>query len=292
MKKNSGFTLVELALVLVIISTIIVGVMKGGSMIQASRISTARQHTSNAVVAKIPGLLAWYETSLKESFLPAETTDGSQISTWYDISPNSIIGQRNTLTRTASSSVTMERSGINGLPSLSFNGSGVLSLSAFYQGNLSPSNTFFIVASPSIADSTSKIFLDSYTGGRAIGFQSNKMGLWNGAGSYVFTGTSTTPISFIGGANYIITVNYNDSYSAIYQNSASTLAGGGNINITAITGRAGLIIAGNTSHTNDSNTFSGLISEVIIYDRALQFSERLEIIKYLAKKYNINLNDV
>lgn len=294
MKQRSAFTLIELSVVLLVISALLLGVMKGGAMIEASRLDTARSYTGASPVANTPGLIAWYETSLRESLKPTEILDASQISAWYDISPNSFSAQKNPLTRTASSAVTLERRGINGLPSIYFNG-GILSLTAFYQGNLSPYNSFFIVARPSTgeASSASKILFDSYSEERKTQLQYNKIGLWNEGGSaYVYSGTSTNPISIIGGLDYIFTMIYQGSSSAIYQNSVGTLAGNGNLNITSNTETAGFTVGGNPSNTSGSAAYTGLVSEIIIFDRPIKTNERREIIKYLAKKYNITVNDI
>jgi prepilin-type N-terminal cleavage/methylation domain-containing protein len=292
MKQRSAFTLIELSVVLLVISALLVGVMKGGAMIEASRLDAARSYTSASPVANTPGLIAWYETSLRESLKPAEIVDGSQISAWYDISPNSLPTQKNTLTRTASSAVTLERRGTNGLPSIFFNG-GILSLTAFYQGNLSPYNSFFIVTKPSSGSGSTKILFDSYSEERKTQLQYNKIGLWNEGGSaYVYTGTSTNAISIMGGLDYILTAIYQGSSSAVYQNSVGTLAGNGNLNITSNTETAGLTVGGNLSNSSGSTAYTGLISEVIIFDRPIKINERREIIKYLAKKYNIIVADI
>lgn len=294
MKNRRAFSLTELSIVLLVISALIAGIVKGGSMIQASRISVARNYTVNSMVPKIPGLIAWYETSLKESFKPSDKTDGAQISTWYDISPGSIIAQKNSLTRTASSAVTTEISGINKIPSVSFDGTGILNLNSFYQGQLSTYNSFFIVYRPIEGSSAySKIILDAYSGTKAIGLQADKVGIWDTSiGGYRFTSTATNPISITGGANYILTIILNTTSSKVFQNSITNIAGGSNVAVISSAATTGLSIGGNQWNSANNNTYAGLVSEIIIYDRIVQANERREILGYLSKKYDIAIDDL
>ena len=55
---------------------------------------------------------------------------------------------------------------------------------------------------------------------------------------------------------------------------------------TGIIGFNGLAVGTNR---NGANNFTGLISEIIIYDRLLTSDERRLIMSYLAKKYKIRV---
>ena len=134
-KHTNAFSLLELAIVLVIISILIVGVTQGAAMINAARLTNARSVTSKSPVPNIPGLTAWYETSLRDSFKGSEAIENGQITEWYDISPNSLASKKNKLTKTAGSDAIYRISGINKTPSVKFSGSGKISLANFYQGN-------------------------------------------------------------------------------------------------------------------------------------------------------------
>ena len=293
MKKNfspftdkTAFSLVEMSIVVIVIGILIAGVISGSAMINSARISSARSFTVKSVVPSIKGLVAWYETSLKDSLKVAESYDTAQISTWYDISPSSIVAQRNTLSRTAGSDLLYTSDGINNIPSLNFSSTANITLSSFYQSS-SAQNTIFLVFSPLVSTITGTL-LDSISSASttSIGITSTTVAL--NAGSAVSTSTATNSASFAIGSNYIAAVYFNGSSSQAFVNNATTSAGSGTINpgSAALTG---LTIGTNKS---SSSAFTGLISEIIIYNRPLQLQERRDIFKYLSFKYGIAVTGI
>lgn len=277
--KKSAFSLLELSVSLVVVSLLMAMVSQGIKIVASSRLTTARSLTSKSPVPNISGLIAWYETSSVDSFKTNEAFDGKQISAWYDISPNSIPAKKNALTRVASVAVTYESDGINKIPSLSFNGTNKIELANFYQGSTSQ-NTIFIVANPS---TITTIILDSSSSGSNSNIGQNSNSFSMNLGSLVSTGTVTNPIVNLAKVSYIAAVYFNGSNSKVYFNSSSIIAGGSTINpgITALTG-----ISIGANRSNASN-YSGLISEIIIYNRPLQNQERKDVMSYLSKKYGI-----
>jgi len=284
--------MIEMALVVVIIGVMIVGIIGGSGMIRSATISSARSFTVKSSVQQIKGLVAWYETSLKESFKAAEAMDGAQISAWHDISPSSLAaqryditqgsasGQRNVLSRTVSSSVIYQDKAINDLPSIYFAGSGNLTLANFYQGTLAQSTVFMVLQPNNTFDVT---LFDSNTVGdtASIGISANTLNL--NAGSAV-----STAASFVAGADYIVAAYLNGASSKAYVNNAATSAGDASID-------AGLnLLTGLTIGSNKSggNGFQGFIAEVIIYDRPLQLQERRDVFKYLSHKYKISATGI
>lgn len=277
-----AFSLIELSIVLVVIGVLIVGIIGGSAMIRSATINGARSFTAKSVVPTISGLVAWYETSLNSSLQKTEAYDGSQISTWYDISPNSAISQKNTLTTTASANVLYLDDGINSVPSINFSGSGNLTLSSFYQGSLAQS-TIFLVIQPVmfLSTNTTPTLLDSYSSGStsSIAISATTAGL--NAGSSV---TSST--TFTMGNNYIVTAYFNGSSSKIHVNDASTSLGTISPGTNSLTG----LTLG--SDKSGGTGFSGLVSEVIIYNRPLQIQERRDVSKYLSYKYKISVTGI
>lgn len=276
---KSAFSLIELSIVLLTISVMVIGIMKGGNLVSLARLMNARSFTSNSPVPKIEGLLAWYETSSKISLKESESYDGAQISTWYDINPNSIANQRNKLTRTASASVVYRAKGIAKIPSLEFDGTGMLSISSFYQGN-SSQNTIFLVFHHTTEGS---FLLGSYTGQpfSSIGIMTDAVELIGNA--TVDTATVTNPANFVIGNDYVVAVYFNGTSSGAYANNATTLAGNGYIDPSPP-----ISISGLTVGTGEGGTdFTGLISEIIIYNRPLKLQERKDVMSYLSKKYQI-----
>lgn len=288
MKKNSAFSLLELSVVLLVISILVVGVTKGAGLISSARLANARSATSKSPVPTISGLIAWYETSLIDSLKPSETVDGAQITEWRDNSPNSIIGQKNKLTKTAGSDVTYALSGVNKSPSLNFSGTGRISIANFYQGGTSQA-TIFLVFKPNFAPSGSTaILFDSYSGQNtfSVGIKDTSVNL--NAGSSVDTSTGANPATFNNGIDYILAAYINSSASGAYVNDAATLAGNGNINA----GTSSLSGATIGSANAGGGEFNGMISEVIIFNRPLKLQERKDVMSYLAKKYKISVTGI
>ena len=282
MSRRRAFTLIELSVAIVIISILMAIAAKSANLLPAARLANARSITSKSVVPTIPGLVAWYESSSIDSFKTNEAVNNGQISEWRDISPNSIASQQNKLTRTASSAVTYVTSGIGKLPSVAFNGSGKLSLASFYQGN-SAQNTIFIVAKP-YAIGPGIVATDSAV------TPSTKVTL-NSAGIYADWGQSaqiSDSSCCTTNTDYIIAFYANGSSSKGYINNASTMAGGSTINPGAGT-LNGLTVG---SSYDNTSSFNGLISEVIVYSRPLKDYERKEVMRYLNKKYGIAVANI
>lgn len=295
MDKKRAFSLVELSVVVIIIGILIAGVTQGVGMIKVSRLANARSLTSKSIVPEIDGLVAWYETSLQSSFKSSEALDGTNLTTWYDISPASIANGRNILTKTAASDATYQASGINKIPSINFSSSGKFTLTNFYQGNSAQATVFLVFEPTSSPNSTQKIIFDSYYGTgysdlpSAIGIKNNTVHM-NGKTS-VDTLTSTNPASFVAGKDYILAGYFNDSYSKAFVNDATSMIGGSTINLNVGTNKqlSGLTIG--TSRYG-RNPFDGFVSEVIIYNRPLQLQERKDVMKYLARKYQISVKNL
>ncbi len=285
---RKAFTLVEMSIVVIIVAILITGILKGSSLIRASRIANARSYTAKSVVPEISGLIAWYETSMIDSIDKSEAVDGYNISKWYDNNPSSNIAlsKKNTLIKSSSSNLTYVVNGINSIPSLSFVNSGTISLTKFFQGD-SVQNTIFIVFRPTIEPSSSAQFLiDSSSSGSAsaIGFKNDRISV--NAQLSIDTATSTNPAYFQSDSNYVLCAYLNGSSSQFFLNDASSKVGGSFINSGSnpLTG----ITIGATK--NGSSSFTGYISEVIIYNKVLGEQERKDVMNYLSKKYRISVS--
>jgi len=283
--RKTAFTLIELSVVVIIIGLLATGIMKGISMVHNARLSSARSLTTSSRINEINGLIAWYETSLLDSLNQSQTSDASQVGEWRDISAGSISTQKNKLSRTLSASVTYKMNGINNIPSIQFTSSGNFNLTSFYQGDFKQA-TIFIVMRPNLAPSsiTATTLLDSKlanTTSSSIGFTSNRVYL--DLGSSVNTSTISNIPNFTLNNDYIIASYFNNTNSEVYVNNATTRAGGALISPGTNT-LSGLAVGTNKS---GSNNFTGLISEIIIFNRALSIDERKMVMSYLSKKYKI-----
>ena len=93
MKKISAkaFSLIELSIVILIIGILIAGVTQGSRLVSAMKLNTARTVTQSSEVNSITGVVTWLESTADKSFDDAEETDGSIITNWYDINPQSLL---------------------------------------------------------------------------------------------------------------------------------------------------------------------------------------------------------
>lgn len=286
-KIHKAFSLIELSLVIVIIALLTGIISGGGAMIRTSHLSSARYITSRSIVPEISGLVAWYEASNTTSLKAEEQLDNANISTWYDNLFALLVVKKNTLSKTADSSVKYSLKGINNSPALAFNGSGKITISDFYQGK-SVQNTIFIVFMPSVVDTNFRTLIDSASASlnNSISFNNNSIRLDSGVS--VTTSTATNPASFSVAAPYVMSVYINQALSKVYLNDVNNAIGIGAINIGS-NEMQGITIGSSRTSTNG---FQGLIAEVIVYNRPLQTQERRDVMKYLGKKYKVLVSGV
>ncbi len=282
--KKSAFSLLELSVSLVVVSLLMAMVSQGIKMVASSRLTTARSLTSKSPVPTIPGLIAWYETTSVDSLKAGEAVDGKQISTWYDISPDSIPARKNTLTRTASVAVIYKSDGINKIPSVYFNGSGRIALTDFHQGYTSQNTVFFVARAHNFTGESGYVIDSGHTD--VDGSQVCVIALIP-TGIYMYLGrigghAAATNCCRVN-ADYIVAAYLNGSLSKSYVNTASTMTGNTTVNPGTIP------LKGITVGADRNNAFNltGLVSEVIVYNRILQLQERKDVMGYLSKKYGI-----
>jgi len=283
--KKRAFSLLELSVVLAIIGILVAGITQGVGLINSSRLTNARANTINSPVVKMDGLVAWYETSLQDSFKAGEGSDGRQPSEWRDINPASVALTKNKMTKTAGSDAVYRLNGINKVPAISFNGSGKFTLASFWQGATSQSTIFLVFRTNYNPNSTQVTLFDADASQStsSVGIKSTNVSL--NAGSAVDTGVGTNPAIFAGGREYIVAAYLNGAASKAFVNNVATAAGVTELNAGSNS------LNGLTIGTNKSGGagFNGLISEVIVFNRPLKLQERKDVMSYLAKKYKISV---
>ncbi|MBM3579488.1 MAG: LamG domain-containing protein [Alphaproteobacteria bacterium] len=280
MKKHPAFSIIELSIVVLVIGIMMTIVAQSIKMTTNARLVSARTLTSRSPVPDIPGLVAWYETSKLESFKPSEAVDSRQISTWYDVSPGSVPKKLNTLTRTASSAVTYKLDGIGKLPSVYFNGTNRISVTSFYQG-ITSQNTVILVARPYVALSSTGIVFDSGNVARGCVLAFNPS-------NYYFSCITANNVSATINTyqDYVVAAYINGSSSKVYSNDVNNMASGSTVNIGS-NSLDGLSIG---SDRSGNYGLTGLVSEMIIYNRPLQAQERRDVMNYLSQKYGITVS--
>ncbi len=280
--KKTAFSLIEISVVLLVIALMAVAITKGSSLIRTGKVASAQSVTASSKVAQINGIAIWLETTTKDSIQSSERINYSAISYWQDISSQyNIAEQKNRLIIVPpdDGKVSYREDGISGLPSLQFTSSGYLTLADLSNGN-SNLGSIFVVAMPTFSLSSKMTILDSSSSSsdsNAISISSSLFEI-DSAASYVHSTNQ-----FQEGNPYVIGVNVAKSNSRVFINDA---VNGSSIAAGDINGFSGLTIGANKS---GDNNFTGLISEVIIFDRILSDIERLKVMSYLAKKYSIRV---
>lgn len=290
LKKLCAFSLMELSVVIVIIGILFAGTVGGMKMISKSRLQSAQALTISSPVATTPGLLLWLETSMTDSFPDTQANDGIQLTTWNDRNPQ--VTTKYTATATASAGITYKNSSdIYSIPSVYFSGSS----SAFFTlqnaaGNTAPiitpnnSFSFFVVAKlDEDANATKTIFSNGNAAGWGYGVAGSQN---NRTRRLIFAGGINDDTAAASGTTNaeIISGTFNGSTAGAVKlfvnGSAQVLT---SATATSLTPATALYI-GNTS---SGSPWSGYISEVIIFDRALNDFDRAQIEKYLGQKYGI-----
>lgn len=305
---RKAFSLIELSIVVVIIGILIVGITQGSRLLQASRISSAQSLTKGSPIASIPGLMAWFETSggLDTAVLETdengfEPEDGDEIITWVDVNPQLTMKKR--LTSSADAYPTYVESGINSLPSLRFDGTDDVLFSVANLPISTGDDTYTIVAvfAPDAAVAGNRAVVAQNPADDETADQSAILRI--AADNVVFEGSSSensnsvtfasdvrgTPAVVVvrvdNDATDTVTAYINSNYAITAASAAGTKA---NLNLASDSFAVG---ASNFTAGTSAEFFSGLISEVAVFDRALKRSEILAINKYLSQKYSVKLQE-
>jgi len=280
-KLTKGFSLVELAIVILIIGILVVGVSQGYNVVRSAQISNARGITAKSPIPSFEDLYLWYETSLKNSFLESEQKNTGQITKWKDISPASILNSYNISSTTATNNITYLASGINKIPAIYFSGTGSkLTLSGFTQG-ASSQTTIFIVFRPTYSPTATylTLFDNSTASNYSISINNSSVQLNNGT-------TANFSTVFNLNQDYIIACYFNRGSSQVFVNSLTSL---GTASLTGTNSLVGATIGNSFAGTA---SFNGLISELVVYNKVIKEAERKEIFYYLNKKYKIDVTGI
>jgi prepilin-type N-terminal cleavage/methylation domain-containing protein len=301
--KNSNFpkafSLLELSIVLSVVGILATLAINATSIITRLKFSTARSITENSPIPKIDGLIAWYETTTNSSFetgavLDSYADDAITQWKWYDRSPNSLALRNNTTSQMlsptgASASVSYQQKALAQLPSFRFQGNGGLFFSPL---RINPpatsiSNaTVFMVLQPVVFNAaTTYTIFDSGSGSNKNLVSISTSGAIIDRGSAVSISSSGR---FASGKAAIVAV-YLSNNSSIYVNSNNTPLGGSAVSAGS-NNISGIYIA--KSAQGSGNDFNGFISEVAVYNSALKFSDRREVLNYLSKKYKIAVEGI
>ena len=284
--QKKAFSLIEFSIVLVIIGVLIVGISAGDMLVKSSKLSAARSSTLSSPVVNIAGLILWLEPSARDSFSSNQITEGSQIDNWFNREPSNF-ATANNLSTTASSDVVYKDIDIDNLPAVKFSGTGKMALANFVDS--APSAATLVIVFKPLAEIGSVAFAiaDSGLSSNATSSISIKSNLVNlNAGTSVDSSATTNAASFVKDNKYVLMVYLNGASSKVFVNNTTEVGGSG-----AVLNCGSNLLNGLTIGTDKSgaNGINAEISEVIVYNRVLRDSEKIDVMSYLSKKYKITV---
>jgi prepilin-type N-terminal cleavage/methylation domain-containing protein len=300
LRSKKAFSLVELSVVIIIVGIFIAGATQGAKMVNTFRLQSAQTLTLSSPVVSTSGLVLWLEPTMPESFLDLESVEGSQITKWIDRNPQSTVK----LSANGSASagiVYKEQSDIYGLPAVAFSGSSsaVLTLNNGSSNIpiITPNSAYTLFVVAKLSDDSSSALKTVFSNGDSSGWGYGVSGSQNNRSrNLIFSGSSDVTSAT---AN---ATTRPEVISALYAGGA-----GGNLQLftngvgNAGTGEAGTsesLSASTATAASPTSAFyvgnklsaapwTGLISEIIIFNRTLSTKERNSIELYLGQKYNI-----
>jgi prepilin-type N-terminal cleavage/methylation domain-containing protein len=313
MKKNKAFSLVELSVVILIIGILVAGVTQSGRLIRQIKLSTARSVTASSDVASIRDVTAWFEASTEGVFTDinnvTDVENKATVKIWRDINPQKPVGDRPILTNDASGTQpTYISNGINGIPSVYFNTDDFIystniptlplltkdktySMFAVFRADLDKVQRKSIITQ---IGSGTTLADNQYVSIGFIGSASN-----NGKPGFITNATENNnwiqdsrindQTDYIVGVLADLTGTVAQSSVKLFVNSltaVSNLPVGGSYATTNI--ESARFSIGGSAAGSPADFFTGMISEVIVFDRKLKDEEAESVMKYLRKKYNIN----
>ncbi len=291
--KKSAFSLIEISVVILIIGILISGISQGIDLYSDYRFINAKNLTKNSRVARIEDLEMWLETSSEDSFatgtnsyvnLSSDPADGTKIGLWRDINPKLISASRFNVFRNnvLNNQPTYTRMGINSVPALKFDSDDSFNTYSYVpQLNTAKFSTFLVMNHDNLGGNDLNFVLYSRPG--SIGGYSllvqkltnniqslNYMvggSVWQGSASVVKSSDVPIIVSFI----------FDGSTCKLYRNGVEYSTN----------------FSGSYAPNTNAQTYlapRGYLGEFIYFSRNLTNGERIDIEKYLSKKWAINLN--
>ncbi len=320
MKTNSkvrAFSLIELSIVILIIGILIAGVTQGSRILSQAKLNNARTLTKSSPVSSIKNLAFWVEATSEESFSDANTEDGQEITTWYDLNPQT--ASKSNLAGTAGTAPLYKTNIINGLPAAYFAGSDEFMSSSAFQNIVTNSSTVFMVVKlPSTLAIGDQAILSKRASAAANASFPNIQVSINGASATAAwqycdgNGGTTVPSScnelssntaVTASTPYVVSIVYvaaTDPLAVVttssgihfFQNGVHGTADAttaGAFNAPPNVSNTGSLFVGKHGSSALAVYFNGYIGELIIYDRNLKKEERQSVETYLGKKWGVAL---
>ena len=314
MKNNfkKAFSLIEIAIVILVVGILIVGISKGVDLVYDMRLATARALTDKAPMVGMENLEMWLETTSENSLATGTTSftnvknpnDKQAIGRWNDI--NTAFINPNYKNHAEQATLSYQplyiKDGINGLPALLFDGIDdyIASTTRFIINNF----TVFAVGYPQASCTTDAgqysgisgkkyiiypqqgdvIFANNNAAGSGIALCTNFIAGFTHYNSFMDynvnnIATISKPIQF--------TLKYSSRTPKLYINSANSYSATASLKNVFL----GLSFGGGrkTGFGENYGYFKGFIGELIFFSTDLNDNDRKLIESYLIEKWRIKL---
>ena len=306
--KLRAFSLLELSIVFVVIGILVSGISAGIDLYQDFRLATARSLTLNSRVGRIEDLSLWVETSSDKSFTKTNPSQGEFIGEWRDINPLNN-NKAKFIQNTQNYKPKYIKIGIGGIPSLEFNPLKTAENVTFLNLNnnyvdINTNNTIFIVFNPYLLGGMLLVSSNSSNYDYRILIQSQIEGATYPSASskkirYSLTNLQNTTA---------IEIDKDTAFSSndVMENNAQIVGLKRDFNLNKYSIKLNNSVKYTTKTMEDSNIinsnltigmlnasgsdkrqFSGQISEIIIFNKALSDKEYEDVESYLKIKYQI-----
>jgi prepilin-type N-terminal cleavage/methylation domain-containing protein len=292
-KYQKAFSLVELSMVILIIGILIAGVSQGIDLYGDFKLASARNLTSGSIVARVPNLSMWWETTMETSFINSRPNEGDLINRWNDINSQRVMKVNLLNAPNDATRPTYKASAINGLPALKFSNAQNLR-SADINGDSFFSNneiTVFLLQNTTGGQDSTMSWVPTTNNLDAGGSEIARFNLHlshNNIFYFDFGGrieASGADASFK--KNNLFSFKRSGSEMNMRLNGqqisySSSIAG-----IISNSYIAPFVVG--KLRTDYNYQFEGLIGEIIIYGSGLHINEIQKIEAYLAKKWGIKI---
>jgi prepilin-type N-terminal cleavage/methylation domain-containing protein len=318
LKPNKGFSLIEISITVLIIAVLIAGISTGIDLYKDSKIALANDITKKSPLTRMPELALWLETSKIENLECYGTTktcdNNGKIKIWFDINPTTIDKINVGRNSNGNSTPTYVEDGINGLPAINFDQDNLQYLSNNEVTNPSPppiiknkpDYTMIVVWKPikkSVYNNTVSSTIwpqhlisqgSTYSltcnsncnlSGSIIFNPSNNLGFW---GYYNSWGANIVKRESVANASIMIIEASDASNSKVTLYNNSLTASSGTFSKTLI-GTCEFTLGVFACRKASATNFHGLISEAIVFNRAITNFEAKNIMQYLSQKWSIRL---
>ena len=229
----------------------------------------------NFTPSSVSGLYAWYDATT------ITNPDNTSLTTWYDRSGNGF-----NATQFASVAPTFKAAGLNGKPSVLFNGIGS-ELSTTGTGIGRPYTAFFVAQSYNGADTALRVFFGDMTSTSNLLYAMNIPG----AGAEVFAEYGPDQFTWSSMGSFTLGQPYLYEASHVADGYPIMRINGTPLNYYRAWGNAGSggftnFLLGGVS-TADNVHYNAYLSEVLIYSGVLTDSDRANVEAYLRSKWGL-----